>query len=175
MKNRYTLINDITGETIDDFDTLSQAVSHLVAHEVADKNDGTYSYGFYAIYDNLKEENIDIVDHHYKFNKTNQPRGNKKMIIKKIGLYEFREAFSYCDRKDNFSYAGLEVLFDHLEEVSDCCNINIELDVIALCCEYTESTISDALAWYDLASLEELQDRTHVLNVDSDTIIYQNY
>jgi len=96
------------------------------------------------------------------------------MIIKKIGLNEFRHAFSYCERQENFSYEGLEVLFDHLEEVSDDCG-NMELDVIAICCDYTESTIVEALAWYDLASLEELQDNTFVLNVDSDTIIYQNY
>ena len=63
MKNRYTLINDITGSTIDDFDTLSQAIRQLVSHEIADKNDGTYSYGFYAIYDNKKEEIINILDH----------------------------------------------------------------------------------------------------------------
>lgn len=97
------------------------------------------------------------------------------MIIKTIGLYEFREAFSHCDRKDNFSYDGLEVLFDYLEEVSDCCNINIELDVISICCDYTESTITEALARYNLDSLEDLEDHTHVLHVDSDTIIYQNY
>jgi len=95
------------------------------------------------------------------------------MIIKKIGLNEFREAFSYCDRKDNFSYKGLEVLFDYLDEFSD--HRSIELDVIAACCEYTESTISEALAWYNLESLEDLQYNTLVLNVDSDTIIYQNY
>ena len=97
------------------------------------------------------------------------------MIIKKIGLNEFRAAFSYCDRKENFSYDGLEVLFDYLEEVSDCCNINMELDVISLCCEYTESTITEALEDYDLDSLEDLEDNTHVLHVNSDTIIYQNY
>ena len=96
------------------------------------------------------------------------------MIIKKIGLYEFREAFSHCDRKDNFSYDGLEVLFDYLDDLSDCFG-NIKLDVIAICCEYTESTIVEALECYDLTSLEELQDNTLVLNVDSDTIIYQNY
>jgi len=96
------------------------------------------------------------------------------MIIKKIGLYEFRLAFSYCDRQENFSYEGLEVLFDHLDELSDDCG-TIELDVLAICCDYTESTISEALAWYNLESLEDLQYNTLVLNVDSDTIIYQNY
>ena len=46
----------------------------------------------------------------------------------------------FCDyfrkiRPDNFSYQGLRVLFDYLEEI-DC---DFELDVIGLCCDFAES------------------------------------
>ena len=84
----------------------------------------------------------------------------------------FRSEFIHADRKDNFSYAGLGVLYDYLEEST---NGDYELDVIALCCDYTESTIEEALANYNLDSLDELRDNTLVLEVDDNTIIYQNY
>jgi len=53
---------------------------------------------------------------------------------KTIGLYEFREAFANMGRTENFSYEGAEALFDYLEEVDE----DMELDVIAICCDYTE-------------------------------------
>ena len=48
------------------------------------------------------------------------------------------EAFRLCDRMDNFSREGLELLFEYLEEYEDSCGVEVELDVIALCCEYSE-------------------------------------
>jgi hypothetical protein len=63
MINRYTLRDAVAGNPFENFDALSQAVSQLVAHEMEDKNDGNYTHGFYEIYDNKKEEIINIVDH----------------------------------------------------------------------------------------------------------------
>ena len=63
MKNRYTLRDAVAGNPFEDFDKLSQAVSQLVAHEIDDKNDGIYTDDFYEIYDNKKEEIINILDH----------------------------------------------------------------------------------------------------------------
>ena len=57
-----------------------------------------------------------------------------------INLYQFREAFRLAERKDQFTYEGLEVLFDYLEEYEDSTGEEIELDVIALCCEYSEDS-----------------------------------
>lgn len=59
-----------------------------------------------------------------------------------ISLYDFRQAFKSL-RPDNFSYEGLKVLFDHLEEMEEELGQSIELDVIALCCEYQESVIEE--------------------------------
>lgn len=41
-------------------------------------------------------------------------------------------------RPDNFSWAGLEALFDHLEQHEEDCGEEIEFDPIALCCDYSE-------------------------------------
>jgi hypothetical protein len=98
----------------------------------------------------------------------NAIKGVYKMI-KKINLHEFRNEFKEI-RPNNFSYEGLEVLFDYLEEFED-----FELDVIGLCCDFTECTIDEALNNYNLESIEELENNTVVLHVNNETIIYQNY
>ena len=66
-------------------------------------------------------------------------------IVQTIDLYQFREAFRAYNRMDNFSYEGLEVLFDYLDNLSDDIGEPIELDVIALCCEYYESSIEEII------------------------------
>lgn len=57
-----------------------------------------------------------------------------------INLHQFREAFYRMDRKTNFSWEGLEVLFNGLEEYEEGTGEEIELDVIALCCDFSEDT-----------------------------------
>jgi hypothetical protein len=52
-----------------------------------------------------------------------------------INSYQFKEAFKTAGRGDQFSYKGLDALFDWLEEEDDG---GYELDVIALCCDFTE-------------------------------------
>ena len=42
-------------------------------------------------------------------------------------------------RPDNFTVSGLRVLFDHLDEISDECSEPLELDAIAIACDYTEA------------------------------------
>lgn len=49
------------------------------------------------------------------------------------------------NRNDNFSYTAKRELFDYLENQSEETGENIELDVIALCCEYQESTSADII------------------------------
>lgn len=69
-------------------------------------------------------------------------------IVQTVNLHQFRQAFVDMGRKNQFSYAGLEILFDYLEELSDDIGEPIELDVIALCCEYEESHYSDIADYY---------------------------
>ena len=54
-----------------------------------------------------------------------------------INFDQFYNSFQVF-RPDNFSRAGLKALFDYLEEYERNTETEIELDVIALCCEYTE-------------------------------------
>ena len=67
-----------------------------------------------------------------------------------INLYAFRNAFYKVGRKDHFSYGGLEILFDYLEELEQAAGEEMELDVIELCCDYAESTIDELISAYDI-------------------------
>ena len=62
-----------------------------------------------------------------------------------INEYQFRTAFE-TSRPNNFSYEGLTALYEYLEQYEEDTGEEIELDVIAICCDFTE---------YD--SLEEFQ------------------
>ena len=58
-------------------------------------------------------------------------------MIQTINEYQFADAFKSI-RPDNFSYEGLKALYDYLEQYEDDTGDQIELDVIAICCDYTE-------------------------------------
>jgi len=94
---------------------------------------------------------------------------------KTIDFYEFRNSFEQL-RPNNFSYEGLDVLWEYFAEYEVSTNTEVELDVIAICCDYTESTIIEALNNYSLDSIEELEQETIVLPIpQTDRIIYLNY
>ncbi len=97
------------------------------------------------------------------------------MIYKTIDIYDFRRAFTDYDRADQFSYEGLGALFDWLDELSADTDTPYELDVIALCCEFTEYTdlaeIKDIYFSTVLDSIEDLRDYTTVIEFDGGIII----
>lgn len=57
---------------------------------------------------------------------------------KTVYLDEFVDSFDRCNRSNNFSVQGRAALFEYLEQLEDDLGEEIELDVIALCCEYSE-------------------------------------
>ena len=73
-----------------------------------------------------------------------------------INLYQFRNAFRDHDRLDNFSYEGLEVLFESLESFAEDTGTEIELDVIGLCCEFSEDTPEGIASNYNI----DISDKT---------------
>ena len=59
-------------------------------------------------------------------------------MIRTINEYDFTTAFHKMGRGNQFSHDGLIALYDYLEMLGDDLGQEIELDVIALCCEYAE-------------------------------------
>ena len=111
---------------------------------------------------------------HHKLNE----RGNSMKTS--VSEYDFKNAFMEI-RPDNFSSKGLTVLFDHLEELENDIGEEMELDVIAICCDYYESTLEDLKTDYpdhfaDADTLEDaieiLQDVTMVAGQTDTTVIY---
>lgn len=97
----------------------------------------------------------------------------------RVDFSTFESAFRDYNRLNNFP-TGLRELFTYLEEYEDSTGEEIELDVIALCCDFHEEKLSVVLKEYSLESLEELRDHTQVIMVDSEddedpTIIYQGF
>lgn len=80
---------------------------------------------------------------------TNQIERKEKMsITMTITETMFKAAFADMGRQDNFSHAGLSALFDYLEGLSEDTGESVELDVIALCCDYSEVSESNLIAEY---------------------------
>ena len=63
-----------------------------------------------------------------------------------VSRHEFAHAFAAADRKENFSREALGLLFDYLEELDP----DMELDVIAICCDYCEDTMEDIIHSYSI-------------------------
>ena len=70
-------------------------------------------------------------------------------IVQSINnVHQFREAFRIAGRMDQFSYEGLEVLFDYLDNLSEDTGESIDLDVVGFCCDYNEDTFSNIASNY---------------------------
>jgi len=67
-----------------------------------------------------------------------------------VDLYLFRRQFADMNRREQFTYEGLEVLFDYLTELEQCGNDEYELDVIALCCDFAEGTPKEIADDYEV-------------------------
>ena len=83
-----------------------------------------------------------------------------------INFNDFRDAFRAYDRMENFSYEGARVLFDYLEELEEDTGEEIELDVIDLCCNYSEATWEEIADDYgiDVKELDETDTQSEVMN-----------
>ena len=93
----------------------------------------------------------------------------------------FIEAFKKMNRADQFSYKGLKCLYEYLEELESYTGEEIKLDVIAICCEYTEyKSLEDIQQDYsdiDIDNIYDLYDYTTVIRPDDleNIIIIQNF
>ena len=94
-----------------------------------------------------------------------------------VNMYDFERAFKRCER-DNFSYDGLKALFEYLEEYEEGTGEEVELDVIALCCDYMEY---DSLNEYNddygtkYSEIDAIQNDTTLIKIDDNSFIIQQY
>lgn len=99
------------------------------------------------------------------------------MIYQQVNFSQFCDSFSDT-YKDNFSYKGKRALYDYLDMLSEDIGDNIELDTVALCCEYTQYDDFEELqgVYPDIESMEELEERTTVIYIsDSEAFIVADF
>ena len=103
-----------------------------------------------------------------------------------IDVHQFRDAFRDYGRDGEFSYNGLGALFEYFEDLGDSIGEEIELDVVAICCDFSEhDSAIDAISdlGYDYepegdtdeereeGALDWLRDQTSVIEFDGGIII----
>ncbi|OYW62708.1 MAG: hypothetical protein B7Z31_00110 [Rhodobacterales bacterium 12-65-15] len=89
------------------------------------------------------------------------------------------------DRLENFSYEARGLLFDYLEEYEEGSGEEMELDVVAVCCDFSEDSAEDIAANYslDVEGLDEeetadivrdyLNENTILVGETSSGFVYQ--
>ena len=102
-------------------------------------------------------------------------------MYRTINEYEFEQAFKKMD-KDNYSYDGYRALYEFLDDVCSSDDKGFELDVIGICCDFTEyenlkefqSEYYDDVAGDKFETIEEIEEETTVIRIeDSDSFIIQ--
>ncbi len=108
-------------------------------------------------------------------------------MIQTISKYDFIEAFRRAGRGNQFTHGALDLIFEYIEEYEQDTGEQIELDVTALCCEWSEDTPEDIAMAYNLDIcvseentlqnvLEYLHDETQVAGVtDAGAIVYVQF
>jgi len=94
-------------------------------------------------------------------------------MFQHVSKYDFARAFEQV-RPDNFSRAGLSALYEYFEQLEEDIGNPIELDVIAICCEYAEyESLEEFQEDYgdDYESIQDIESETTVIQVDDDGFI----
>lgn len=100
-----------------------------------------------------------------------------------INRGQFIDQFARMERNDNFSYKGKVALFEYFKEYEESTGEEIELDIIAIYCEYTEyENIEEFHTNYDADNypdMDSIRDYTQVITwsdtPESDGFIIQDF
>lgn len=99
-------------------------------------------------------------------------------MYKSINEYQFTEEFKRI-RPNQFSYEGLKSLFNYLEEYEESTGESIELDVIGLCCDFSEyETLEEFQNEYgkeEYPTFNEIEYATEIIYVDSESFIIRQF
>ena len=95
-----------------------------------------------------------------------------------VHLEDFRRSFKDI-RPNNFSHEGLNALYENLIQYEDDTGEELNLDIIAICCDYSEfKSLKDFQDNYNdvYKSIEDIEDRTDVIQIpDSEAFIIRNF
>lgn len=91
-----------------------------------------------------------------------------------VNFYDFVDAFKRFDRYSAFGYEALRLIFDYLEECEQETGQEIELDVIAICCDYSVDHYTEIASNYsiDLEGLDDDEAKSAVIEYIQDNSTY---
>lgn len=94
------------------------------------------------------------------------------MIMQTVTQNDFHNAFNAI-RHDNFTYDGLNALYEYFDDYSNDMGEPFELDVIAICCDFSEyENFKEIKATYpDIETMDDLDDNTCIIETRSSIII----
>lgn len=103
-------------------------------------------------------------------------------MFQSVTFSAFCDSFRSLDRQDQFTYAGKRILFDYIEELEASTGTALELDVVALCCDYVESTFDEVRQSYSLENMSDedvaeyiCENTAYVGLIGVDSILYANF
>lgn len=91
---------------------------------------------------------------------------------------DFDQAFRNMGRENQYSYEGRLALYDYLLEFEDDTDTEMELDVIAICCDFTEyDNLKEFQKEYgeDYPDIDSIGDSTTVIPVGTEGFLIQNF
>lgn len=88
-------------------------------------------------------------------------------IVQTLSKSSFIDAFKQSSRKNQFSYGALSAIFDYLEEYSDSTGEPVELDIVAICCEWSEAHWSDIAREYSIDLNDYVDDEDDDNRIDA--------
>ncbi len=103
------------------------------------------------------------------------------MLVKKVSFNDFLEEFRRYEREDQFSYEGKKALYDYLSDLSEDLGEPIELDIIGICCDFTEYTsLEEFIDNYGytvegINSIEDIDYYTIVIPINNKSFIIQDF
>lgn len=103
------------------------------------------------------------------------------MLVKKISFNDFLEEFEKYGREDSFSYEGKKALYNYLNELGEDIGKPIELDIIGLCCDFTEyeslEEFNDDYGYTidEINSIEDIEYYTIVIPINEEAFIFQEF
>jgi len=86
-----------------------------------------------------------------------------------IDYYDFVDEFNRYDRSTNFSRDGLNALFNYMEEV----NSEYDLDVIALCCDFSQCSLREFADAFGLECQDNDLIDTVIKHIENNGFWYQ--
>ena len=107
---------------------------------------------------------------------------------KTINFYDFEQAFAAAGRAEQFSREALKAIFEMMLSIEDDCGEELELDVIAICCDWSEDSVEEIAENYGIditgyvsseekseAVLDYLQDNTTAVQLFNGGIVYVSF